>query len=325
MQHSKYIHRCLELALRGQGKVGTNPMVGAVLVRAGEIIADAWHEEFGAEHAERLLIKNFDQEIRPDDAFYVNLEPCSHRGKTPPCTDVIIEAGIKRVVFGMKDPNPAVNGRGVEILRNAGVELIGPVDSVRCRRFNRGFVSLHEQGRPWVTLKRAQTRMGTIANEDGSTLKITSPQQDEWSHEYLRATHDAILVGVETVIQDDPLLTTRSKNTKIDQVSPLRIVLDPEMRIPLDAKILTGDMAKGTCIITASDPDSSELKSRSVRIFQLPIEGECFVWDKLWSVLKTPSDDFHGIKSILVEGGPTTWNTFKEAGVVDEEVVLVGK
>ena len=142
VNHSHFINHCIELANRGRGRVGTNPMVGAVLVRDGQIISEAWHEEFGAEHAERLLIKIFDQDIQPDDALYVNLEPCSHSGKTPPCTDAIIEAGIKHVVFGMLDPNPAVNGRGVEILRNTGVDVIGPIDSVMCRRFNRGFVSL---------------------------------------------------------------------------------------------------------------------------------------------------------------------------------------
>ena len=300
-------------------------MVGAVLVRGAQIVAEAWHEEFGGLHAERNLITKFVRRIRPDDVLYVNLEPCSHHGKTPPCTNVIIESGIKRVVFGMYDPHRNVRrSGGQEVLMTAGVEVIGPVDSVRCRRFNRGFVSLHERGRPWVTLKRAQTRDGRVANEDNSPLKITSRKQDVWAHKYLRVTHDAILVGVETVIRDDPLLTSRTKNKKIDQFSPLRIVLDPEMRTPLDAQIVTGDMARGTCLITASGGNSGELQRRGVRVLHVPLHGDFFVWNDLWSVLTTPSDVFCGITSILVEGGPTTWRAFREAGVVDEEVVLVG-
>jgi diaminohydroxyphosphoribosylaminopyrimidine deaminase/5-amino-6-(5-phosphoribosylamino)uracil reductase len=242
----------------------------------------------------------------------------------------------------MRDPNPEVAGQGIQILRDAGIQAIGPIDPVRCKRFNRGFVSLHEQQRPWITIKQAQTRDGRIANKDLSAealakagslpLKITSEKQDAWSHEYLRAKHDAILVGVETIVRDDPQLTVRlkpvdrsagreSSNKKSVQVDPLRIVLDPNCRVPLDAQII----GEGTCIVTAESADvPSGLEERGATVIKVPFDGKTLDFTALWSVLITPKDNFYGITSILVEGGPKTWETFRKANIVDEEVVLVG-
>ena len=142
MRHTRYIHRCLTLAERGRGKVGLNPLVGAVLVRNGRIIAEAFHAGFGKVHAERQLLENLDQKISTEDILYVNLEPCCHQGKTPACIDIIRERGVKNVVFGMIDPDPLVQGKGIECLRNAGIEVIGPVERARSEWLNRGFVSL---------------------------------------------------------------------------------------------------------------------------------------------------------------------------------------
>ena len=322
MNHSKYIHRCLELAERGRGKTGVNPLVGAVLVRDNQIIAEGWHSEFGCNHAERDLITKFDQDIQQEDALYVNLEPCIHHGKTPPCTELIVEKGINKVVFGMLDPNPIVAGQGIAALKDAGVELIGPVERVSCERLNRGFTSFVRKGRPWITLKRAQTKDGKIANEkDGSTLKITTEEQDQWSHEWLRARHDAVLVGVETIIRDDPQLTVRLKNKNIVQVNPLRIVLDPNCRVPENAQII-GD---GTIIVTVPGADVPQaIKESGVKIIKISATDGIFDLSDLWDSLITPSDGFNGITSILVEGGSKTWESFKNAGMMDEEVVLIG-
>ncbi|NLG07524.1 bifunctional diaminohydroxyphosphoribosylaminopyrimidine deaminase/5-amino-6-(5-phosphoribosylamino)uracil reductase RibD [Candidatus Peribacteria bacterium] len=326
MQHSPYMHRCLELAQRGRGSVGINPMVGAVLVRDGKIIVEAWHREFGADHAERELIKKFDQDIRPTDVLYVNMEPCCHHGKTPPCTEVILHRGIRRVVFGMVDPNPQVAGQGISVLRAAGVEVIGPVERARCEWFNRGFVSLMRRGRPWITLKRAQTLGGRIARDDGSPLKITSQTQDAWSHRWLRSQHDVLMVGVETIIRDDPLLTVRNPNTKSDQLSPLRIVLDPKMRIQMNARILSRELAPGTVIIAGggSLKKKEGIRKRGARVWECPLQGGLFQWRALWKILTTPQENFHGIASILTEGGAKTWQAFQASGSVDAEIVLVG-
>ena len=328
-----FMHRCLSLAEQGRGYTGINPMVGAVLVREKKIIAEAYHEEFGGLHAEALLIKKFVQHIQQEDTLYINLEPCCHaEKKTPPCTEAIIKSGIKHVVIGMLDPNPAVSGKGIEELRKNGIRVIGPIERAACEWFNRGFVTLMTKERPWITLKRAQGCNGQIANDDGSKMKITNEAQDAWSHQYLRAKHDAILVGVGTVVSDDPLLTVRLQVAccKLQNHQPLRIVLDPDLRIPLDAKIVSGEMAAGTMVVTKETEGTEEkmrkLRDSGVRVASIPLNtsGE-FAMQSLFDFLTTPTKDFHGITSILVEGGMKTWEVFHKAKVVDCEVNLIGR
>ncbi|MDD5103591.1 MAG: bifunctional diaminohydroxyphosphoribosylaminopyrimidine deaminase/5-amino-6-(5-phosphoribosylamino)uracil reductase RibD [Candidatus Peribacteraceae bacterium] len=325
MGHSVFIHRCLELAEQGRGRVGTNPLVGAVLVREGKILAEAFHEGFGKAHAERRLLENFDQKISSDDVLYVNLEPCCHLGKTPACTDIIRERGVKHVVFGMVDPDPLVSGKGIACLLKAGIRVTGPVARTRCEWLNRGFISLRTQGRPWVTLRSARTKDRAIARPDGSPLKITSGEQDRWTHQWLRGQHDAILVGVQTVITDDPQLTTRFG---LAVPSPLRIVLDPHFRIPPASRVASGALASGTWVIATfgSDPGKRKaLEERGVRIAEVPLMGGQFDFPSLWRLLTTPAGHFHGIASVLVEGGAKTWQSFRDAGVMDAEVILTGR
>ena len=316
MTHQDYMYRCLDLAAKGRGKVGINPMVGSVLVREEKIIAEDFYDHFGAPHAEASLLKSMKGKIEKNDILYISLEPCCHHGKTPPCTDAILESGVKHVVFGMKDPDSRVSGKGIEILKDAGIEVIGPVLPVECRRLNRGYISLRTVGRPWITLKSAQTQSGEIANKDGSPMKITSAEQDEWSHEFLRARHDAVLVGVETVIRDDPQLTVRmnkkvEQNKNLDHVfEPYRVIFDPNGRLPKDAKV------KGDKLIVVSSVPGSE--------WFVPIEDGHFVWNELWKILTTSKEGFPGISSILVEGGKRTWAHFKESQLYDEEVILIG-
>jgi diaminohydroxyphosphoribosylaminopyrimidine deaminase/5-amino-6-(5-phosphoribosylamino)uracil reductase len=330
--HEQFIRRCLELASRGRGKTGINPMVGSVLVRDGSIISDGFHSGFGKPHAERQLLENLDQKIRSDDVLYVNLEPCVHSSKkTPPCAQFLVETGIKTVVFGMTDPNPQVAGRGIEYLRSHGVTVIGPVLPDECARLNRGFVSLMKNGRPWITLKSAQTVDGQHAMPDGSPLKITSEEQDRWSHQCLRARHDAILVGVGTILADNPRLDVRF----IDHPpSAKRIILDPHFKVRPEAQVVNGELATGTIIVCKRTEESEDAKeseehcrlfeSRGVRILRAPFESNAFEWLPLWEQLMTPGGAFHGISSILVEGGIKTWETFRGANMVDEEVVLIG-
>jgi len=318
------MQRCLALAEHGRGKVGTNPLVGSVLVRDGVIIAEAFHAEFGKAHAERQLLEKFEQKIRSTDVLYVNLEPCCHEGKTPACTDIIRERGVKRVVFGMIDPDPRVSGEGIACLRSAGIAVTGPVERARCEWLNRGFVSLRTKGRPWVTLKQSRTQSGSTAKPDGSPLKITSIKQDRWAHEWLRARHDAILVGVRTIIADNPQLNTRFVQ---ELPSPLRVILDPQLKIPLSANVVSGDVASGTMVVTTPGSDCAkrkELERCGVRIIDIPLRAEHFDLPLLWKELTTPSEQFHGIASILIEGGAKTWQSFQEAEAVDEEVVLMG-
>jgi diaminohydroxyphosphoribosylaminopyrimidine deaminase/5-amino-6-(5-phosphoribosylamino)uracil reductase len=289
------------------------------------------------------LIKKCVQNIQQEDRLYINLEPCCHTNKkTPPCTEAIIKSGIKHVVIGMFDPNPAVSGRGAQELRKYGIEVIGPIERAACEWFNRGFVSLMKNGRPWITLKKAQTRTGAIAADDGSKMKITNHEQDVWSHHFLRAKHDAILVGVGTVVSDDPLLTVRLQvarpafgpfgraGCRLQNHQPLRIVLDPDLRIPLDAKIVSGEMAKETMIVTKETEGTEEkmrkLRDSGVRVASIPLNalGE-FAMQSLFHLLTKPTKDFHGITSLLVEGGRKTWEAFDKANIVDCEVNLMGR
>lgn len=330
------MQRCLELAERGRGLTGINPLVGSVLVREGVVIAEGWHAGYGQDHAERMLIKKFDQKILPDDILYVNLEPCCHHGKTPPCTDFIQKSEIKTVVYGMKDPNLQVAGQGISQLRDHGITVKGPVLPELSGRLNKGYVSLQEKGRPYITLKRAQLRSGEIAHCDGSPLTITSKQQNEWSHVHLRATHDAIAVGVGTVVTDDPQLTarygekSRYTNKKVDQTlwQPVRLILNSQLTVPLSASLLNTELASGTIIIAGSHASTDyeeELLERGVRILRIPVREGVFDWNILWSMLTTPEGDFYGISSILVEGGRKTWDIFTSSGFKDEEVLLIGK
>ena len=270
---------------------------------------------------------------KSDDILYINLEPCCHHGSTPPCTDAIVASGIKHVVIGMVDPDARVAGKGIAILRRAGIEVIGPVLRAECERLNRGYISLRTKGRPYITLKRAQTIDGRVAGDNGTRLCITSEEQNVWSHTFLRSTHDAILVGVQTVLSDDPLLTIRmpadrslgeGSNKKFDQSNPqpVAVILDPDLRIPLEARVLR----KGTVVVikeTKGTKGTKEalLKKKGVTVIKVPMIDGHFDWEALWKSLSTLHSP---LSTLLVEGGPKTWEAFRKAGIVDEEVILIG-
>lgn len=324
MNHAVAMRRCLELAALGRRAVGNGALVGSVLVRDGHIIAEGYHHAFGKNHAERALLESFTGEIQPDDVLYVNLEPCCHTGKTPPCTDIILEHGIKHVVIGMRDPDTRVSGKGIALLRQNGVMVEGPVLRAECEWLNRGFVSVRTKNRPWITIKMAKTIDGRIANTDGSPLAITSEKQNIWSHTFLRSQHDAILVGVQTVINDNPTLDARLSDRP--EYHPWRIVLDPHGRMPHDAKVVTDDHASSTVIITGIQNQNAleVLRENGVHIFGVPMQDDLFVWEELWKTLLAAEGEFHGMTSILIEGGAKTWELLKAASLVDQEVVLVG-
>lgn len=311
--------------------VGNGAMVGAVLVREGNIIAEGWHKEFGHAHAERALLENHEQEMRSNDVLYLNLEPCCHMGKAPPCTDILLERGVKNIVVGMLDPDPRVSGRGIEILKSKGVHIVGPILAEHSERLNRGFVSVRRHARPWVTLKQARTKSGQIAATDRSPIKITSKIQDIWSHTFVRALHDAILVGINTILTDDPLLDVRCEETdilnkNIVHLHPWRIVLDPHLRMLLESRVVSDAWRKRSMVVTTvgEGPSAAELRARGVRVVTVPLDGESFGWGELWRTLITPDGEYHGLTSVLVEGGRKTWDILRDAGYVDEEVILVG-
>ena len=309
--HRGYMHRCLSLAARGWGKVSPNPMVGAVLVRDGVVVAEGWHDVFGGAHAERMLFKGLGAGDFSDCILYVSLEPCAHFGKTPPCANLILEKGVGRVVVGVLDPNPLVRGKGVEILRAAGVDVLVGVLEDECRGLNRMFWVNQVLGRTAVVAKWAETAdgfMGRIAEESSRLLPtnpilsneieplqnerllISGEESGRWVHN-LRAGVDAILVGVNTWNFDRPKLNVRGLEvTK----QPIRIVLDRNGRGEYTSEGLR--RSDGELWVVGGDLDLVELLR--------------------WLY------EAHGLGVILVEGGASILQSFLDADCVDDIHIL---
>ena len=212
MSDEKYIKRTLKLANKGIGKVSPNPLVGCAIVKNGKIISEGYHEQFGDDHAEVVALKKADEDAK-DATLYVNLEPCCHYGKTPPCTDAIIKAGIKKVVIGMIDPNPLVSSGGIKILKKHNIEVKAGIEDKACRHLNRAFIKHISTKLPYVTIKIAQSLDGRVATKTGHSKWITSKKARKETHR-LRSENDAILVGISTVLADNPQLTVRHTHGK---------------------------------------------------------------------------------------------------------------
>ena len=301
----KYISRCLQLAELGAGYVAPNPMVGAVLVCDDKIIGEGYHRHYGEAHAEPNAINSVkNTDLLKQSTLYVNLEPCSHYGKTPPCADLIVSSGIPRVVIGTLDPNPKVAGRGVEILRKAGVEVVVGVLEAECRELNKRFFIFQEQKRPYVLLKWAQTKDGFMDRVRTTVteppLQISNNITRQLTHK-MRSENQSILVGANTVLLDNPSLTVRNWSGK----SPVRIGIDRQRRIPDDFNLLDGSIS--TIIFTEKD----EVNKLHVEFVKIDF-GTNSVKNILSEIYK------RNIHSVLVEGGPTILNSFIESGLWDE-------
>lgn len=306
----------LKLARKGMGFTSPNPMVGAVIVKKGRIIARGYHRAFGLDHAEVDALKNAKESVA-GATLYVSLEPCRHFGKTPPCTDAIIKAKIARVVIGMLDPAPQMSGESVKLLEQKGIKTTVGVLEAECLALNEKYVKHRSTGLPFVTLKWAQTLDGRIATAQGSSRWISSPESLKLVHK-LRATNDAVLVGVQTVIKDDPELTTRLVKGR----SPLRIILDSNLRIPIDAKVLSNlETAKTLVAITPPVPEEKldALKKMGVNVLFVPPDKNNRVDPK--HLLRSLGD--REISSLLVEGGATVITSFFETGLWDKLVVFI--
>ena len=245
MTDTQYMSMAVELAKKGCGWVNPNPMVGAVIVKDGRVIGQGYHERYGALHAERNALASC--ESSPAGAtIYVTLEPCCHYGKTPPCTDAILESGIRRVVIGSRDPNPQVSGKGVKILRSRGIEVTENIKKDECDALNRSFFHYIQNGTPYVVMKYTMTLDGKIATRTGKSRWITGEAARRRVQED-RHRYAAIMVGIGTVLADDPLLTCRMENGR----NPLRIVCDTRLRTPLHARLVTSAAVAGTLLATA--------------------------------------------------------------------------
>ncbi len=260
------MRRAIELALKGKGLVSPNPMVGAVIVKDGKIIAEGYHRSYGTLHAERDAFANLKQ---PSDGadLYVTLEPCCHHGKQPPCTDAVIEHGIKRVFVGSEDPNPLVNGKGNAILRDHGIEVHTGILKEECDSINLPFFHYIQTKTPYFVCKYAMTADGKIASVSGNSKWISSEASRKRAHE-MRAEYKGIMAGINTVLADDPMLNCRIEGCP----SPIRIICDTHLRLPRDSNIAKTAGEYRTIIATASDDEDKKntLRSMGVEIINVP-------------------------------------------------------
>lgn len=301
----KYMARCISLARGGAGNVAPNPMVGAVIVHQGRIIGEGFHRKYGEAHAEVNAIASVgDEALLKESTIYVSLEPCSHYGKTPPCASLIIEKQIPRVVIGCPDPFPEVAGRGVKMLREAGIEVVTGVMEKEARELNRVFMTFQEKKRPYVYLKWAQSADGflDLLRTDASlpAVALSSAETLRRVH-YLRAHVSAIMVGTRTALLDNPSLTVRHWAGN----SPVRVVLDRSLRIPSDYHLLDGCVK--TLVFTAKEAANRENVEYVTIDFSQPVLPR--VLHELY---------MRRLDSLMVEGGAVLLNAFLEEDVWDE-------
>lgn len=322
MQNEKYMHMALRLARKGTGKVSPNPRVGCVVVKNGQVISSGYHPFWGGPHAEQMALAPLTKEACEGASLFVTLEPCDHIGKTPPCTQTILRSGIRHVVIGIKDPNPIVNGKGIRRLQNAGIQVEVGLLEKECQSLIEGYTKWVQTGKPFVTLKIAQTLDGKIALSNGLSQWITSEKARIWVHR-LRKEHDAILVGIGTALQDNPQLTVRTPTGhRIPDLRIKRIVLDSKLRIPETAKVLCLEDPENTVIVVtpqASQEKVQQLQKKGIQVWTVHENHEGKI--NIPELLSLMGEK--GICSVLVEGGAKVWSAFLKSGEVDRIVVLV--
>lgn len=301
-------------ARRGLGRTSPNPPVGAVIAAKGAVVGRGYHRRAGQPHAEIEALRTAGSQAR-GGTLYVTLEPCAHHGRTPPCTDAIIAAGLRRVVFGSRDPNPSVCGDGMGKLRQAGLQVSNGIEQAACDELIAAFRKHVTTGMPLVTLKLAASLDGRIATVTGESRWITGEDSRRFAHR-LRAEHDAVLVGAETVRRDDPALTCRLRGGH----NPLRVVLDGRLRIPLTARVLSGTDAAATLVVTRRQPPASKLRrieNLGVPVLRLPDRAGRISMAQLLRALGR-----RGIMSVLIEGGATVAAAAIAARVVDRVLIF---
>jgi len=308
MSDAAWMARCLDLARQAEGRTAPNPLVGAVIVRDGEVVGEGWHARAGLDHAEIVALRQAGKKAW-GSTLYVNLEPCAHHGRTPPCTDAILASGVRRVVAGMVDPHALVNGAGIRRLEGAGLEVVVGVIERECRALNRPFITAVTLGRPMVVLKAAASLDGRISTVAGESRWVTGEPARLHGHE-LRNRLDAILVGRVTAESDDPRLDCRLPGGR----DPVPVLLDTSLKVPFHAKMFHGSRqaivycGKGT-------PVPSDHPARVIPLGE--DAGTLPVRDVLSDLVT------RGVHSVLVEGGGRVHRSFLDAGVVDRVLLYL--
>lgn len=323
-QDNKYMERALNLALMGWGKTNPNPLVGAVLVKNGNIVGEGYHREFGDKHAEVMAIENAGETVR-GSTMYVTLEPCSHYGKTPPCVDKIIQAGIKKVVLSWLDPNKDVSGKGVKKLKEAGIEVETGLLEKEAKRQNEIFKKYITEKVPYVICKWAMSLDGKMATRSGDSKWITSKEARRDSHMW-RGRVECIMVGIDTVIYDDPVLSCR--HPELTSHNPTRIILDSDLRIPVNSKIVETAGAIPTIVVIDAGKNKavSEKKEllykKGVEIFECSACDTCEGGIDIRELLDKLGEK--GYDSIFVEGGSSVHGRLLELSLVDKVICYIG-
>ncbi len=316
MKEEDYMRMALTLGRKGLGTASPNPMVGAVLVKGKNIVGKGYHRRAGLQHAEVVAIGDAREEARGATLF-INLEPCTHQGKTPPCVDAVIRAGIKKVVVAMLDPNPVVNGKGVETLRNAGIETKVGLLEHEARKLNEAFIVYMEKKRPFFILKAAASLDGKIATKTCDSKWISNEESRRYVNK-LRAVTDGVMVGINTVISDNPLLVPKVvKPKKI----PIRIILDSKLRIPLSCDVVKTAEKYRTWIFTSDDSrhdKEARLRSLGVDVVKVGKDGSGRV------SLREVCDELYRreVQSVIVEGGGELNSTLVKENLLDKMLLF---
>ncbi len=330
----RWMRRCLALARRGAGAVSPNPLVGAGVVKKGTCLGEGWHARYGGPHAERAALADAEARHGPEAArgatLYVNIEPCSHHGKQPPCADLLLERGIARVVVGMVDPFPQVRGRGIERLRAGGVEVAVGTCGAACRRLNEAFAHHVRPARPLVTLKIAQTLDGRVATRTGQSRWISGPASRRLVHRW-RAEADGVLVGSGTARADDPALTVRHSagaRQAVEGRPPSRLVLDRTGALPSGLQLFTDAFAARTVAVVGAGrgapPYAERLEAAGGRVLHVPEAGGHLDLGALLDRLGADGGADGGpLQSLLVEAGPGLATALVRQDLVDRLLLFV--
>jgi diaminohydroxyphosphoribosylaminopyrimidine deaminase/5-amino-6-(5-phosphoribosylamino)uracil reductase len=312
--NEQWMKRALHLAKKGKGRTSPNPLVGAVLVKRGRVVGEGYHAKAGEAHAEIVALQMAGREAR-GSALYINLEPCTHYGKTPPCAPAVIEAGVKRVVVGMVDPNPMVKGKGISTLRKAGIDVrVGTLEK-ECRTLNETFCKYIVKKEPFVILKVAATLDGKMATRNGDSKWISSEMSRRLVHR-LRNEVDGVVVGIGTVLKDDPLLTARIRGGR----DPYRIILDSRLQIPEGSKVI-GISSSKTIIATTAVASRDKIKRlEKAGVHVLIVESKNGRVDLKPFLSKLGE---MGVMSILVEGGGHINGAFLDEGLIDKFLLFL--
>ncbi|MBL7179552.1 MAG: bifunctional diaminohydroxyphosphoribosylaminopyrimidine deaminase/5-amino-6-(5-phosphoribosylamino)uracil reductase RibD [Pseudomonadota bacterium] len=317
MDDKRFMKMALDLAARGRGFTSPNPMVGAVIVKDGNVVGKGYHKAAGKAHAEVNAIDDAGMDAK-GATLYVNLEPCHHTGRTPPCTEKILSAGIRRVVAAMHDPNPDVRGGGLDYLKSRGLKVAVGICEDQAKRLNEVFIKYVKTKRPFSIIKCAATLDGRIATRTGDSKWVTGEAARKFVHR-LRHAVDAIMVGVNTIIRDDPMLTTRlSGGLQKKGLDPTRIVLDTRLRIPESAKLLRPGSDSDTLIIcgpSVSAEKKAKLEREGVKIIESPVKDGLIDLDRLMDRLGAL-----GLTSLLIEGGSRVIASSLSAGIAEKIV-----